>query len=727
MSFHKSSNSNDESHSPTTTTGDIESMALRNRGVGGFNDLTDVYSFDSSSTGGTDAFSELEGSEMQQLPSRPSPPPPPPSSQPASQFGGYRTFSTPFSASRTLPRQALNTAQIMGTCASVLAVAVVVISLVWLGILTGLWIYNLKTTQHDIRHLNRTIAAVNASIPEGNGTVFFDDEWLMANGPHPGRKFQLNASLVTGGTTRNYAGPDADGIILLDTTLNPVFPEDQFAVVGDTDATTRIEFDLSLIPSATLHLYSWPNKDGTVAMLSDIIASSNNHTTFLDSTFAILNAVDTSKRAQFYAGLITSATNHTYSFPDLTGVLALIAGAQTLSDKTIDNSNSITVVDSNLAIQDTAGGNSALFNANSLSGDQTFSFPDLTGTFVLTTGVQLIEYKTLDNTNTIIIKDNKLTIQSSSNAAATGQFTMPTTPTSHTYTFADSNYTVVGRSGTAWDYTSLAMDSLVDAYKDIRVVASNGVDRFFAFRGQGPAPTANAGILLSSFSTNNFMLYNQVGGTFASDFVISFNATYPTGYNELGTTALSIDHNTLDLRLHKQADETIYAELDVSGLTAARTVSFQDKNCTLACISDIGTPTGFFATGGPSIPNGVATVATYTSVSGVGRNNLGSNFATGTGAFTVPVTGYYSFSANAVFSTSTAGTQRTFYITINGDFLSGVLAVGNTAPIASASVSLANAHVYLTASQIVNTVVTQDSGSSMSVSVYFSGTLVSQA
>ena len=228
---------------------------------------------------------------------------------------------------------------------TLIATVLGIISVIWIAIVTGLWLYNKSILVGDINNLDDRVDAINASIPEGNGTVFFDDEFTIANGPQPGRKFMFNASLVAMGTKRNYAFPNDDGIVLLDSTFEPVFPEDEFAVVGDVDPTTRLEFDLSLIPGSTLRLASWQNKHCTVACLDDINGGGGNATEFLDSQFAILNDPDTTKRAMFDASQIDPLTNRTYAFPNLNGTLTLTTGAQTLTDKIIDSTTNTVTAD----------------------------------------------------------------------------------------------------------------------------------------------------------------------------------------------------------------------------------------------------------------------------------------------------------------------------------------------------------------------------------------------
>lgn len=312
-------------------------------------------------------------------------------------------------------------------------VSLVLVGLLVNSILIGDHVRSLHHTNSGleslIQQIQTQIDIVNASLPEGNGTVFFDDAWTMADGPHPGRQFRFNASLVASGTIRNYATPDTDGVILLDTTLNPVFPEDRFAIVGSSpdSPTTRIEFDLSAIPSATLHLFSWPNKNGVVATLTDlsILSPLGNETVFLDNNFAIVNYIDESKRALFNVGLLSAGTNRTVAFPDLDGTMALVAGAQTLSNKTWDDTNDIRVivgttatpVNNRFVLQSTAGVgfHSVTLTTTAVGGgvsaDRTLQFPNLAGSLVLTTGTQTIHDKILDTSDSITLVGSDFMIE----------------------------------------------------------------------------------------------------------------------------------------------------------------------------------------------------------------------------------------------------------------------------------------------------------------------------
>lgn len=194
--------------------------------------------------------------------------------------------------------------------------------------------------ENDIDTVEGDVTVLNETMPEGNGTVFFDDEWVMVSADDHSHQFAFNASLITTifpSTRRNYALPDEDGTIALLENLPATqteFADDAFAIYEAGSPLTRLEFDLSLIDSGVTRILSAPNKDGTIATLDDITTmASSNQTTFFDSQFTIENDPDTSKTAMFDASQIMG--DRTFTFPNLDGTLVLTEGAQTITDKTL--------------------------------------------------------------------------------------------------------------------------------------------------------------------------------------------------------------------------------------------------------------------------------------------------------------------------------------------------------------------------------------------------------
>ena len=411
-----------------------------------------------------------------------------------------------------------------------------VMAVVGLGVTTGLWQYNVnqlydkdKQQQQRIAELEAQIQAINASLPAGNGTVFFDDTWVMANGAQPGRKFMFDAGQITVGTKETFIWPNVSGTVALQQTLPPaqtVFPEDEFAITGVADSR-RIEFDLSLLTPGAFRLYSTPNKNGVLALISDVVAIAGNTSVFSVASFGLIGDPDTSIHMMFSDDLLQTDTNYTYIFPDAQGAdaeLVSTGGAQTLSGKTLDDSNTIEVVDSNLAILGTGGGNAAFFDANALSSDRTFDFPNVDMTFI-------------------------------------------------------------GREGSQWSTTSLGMSNAAGSYDNILLVATSDIDRFFRFRTGGGGNPGSAGITLSAFDDDSYSLAAVSNGD--HDFTIFWNATAPSAYDELGIAVFSISGVTQQTQLHNPSDPASYATFDVSGLSAVRTLAIPNKAGTIALISDV--------------------------------------------------------------------------------------------------------------------------------------------
>jgi hypothetical protein len=76
--------------------------------------------------------------------------------------------------------------------------------------------------------------------------------------------------------------------------------------------------------------------------------------TVRDNVFTVQDELDNTKQARLQLSGVTTATTRTLTVPDTDGTLALIAATQNLTNKTLDNSNTLTVRDDRLTIQDSA-------------------------------------------------------------------------------------------------------------------------------------------------------------------------------------------------------------------------------------------------------------------------------------------------------------------------------------------------------------------------------------
>jgi len=55
------------------------------------------------------------------------------------------------------------------------------------------------------------------------------------------------------------------------------FTDSEFVIVSAADTSKKAKFDMSLITTSTTRTYTWQDKNGTIALLSDITASTDHH------------------------------------------------------------------------------------------------------------------------------------------------------------------------------------------------------------------------------------------------------------------------------------------------------------------------------------------------------------------------------------------------------------------------------------------------------------------
>lgn len=151
----------------------------------------------------------------------------------------------------------------------------------------------------------------------------------------------------------------------------------------------------------------------TAAVWTEVSAAGGS--TFLDNAFQVQDNADNTKVLAFECSGITTGQTRTITVPDFSGTLATIATAQTFSDKTIDNSNTVTLSDALFTLQDNADATKTLVfqlsgQTTSIQGTiattfttaKTWTIPDATDTAVGKATTDTFTNKTIsDSTNTI--------------------------------------------------------------------------------------------------------------------------------------------------------------------------------------------------------------------------------------------------------------------------------------------------------------------------------------
>ncbi len=166
---------------------------------------------------------------------------------------------------------------------------------------------------------------------------FSDADFRLFSAGDATKEAGFDISLVTPGQTRIFQLPDGDGVLARISDIPVVsgtFADDAFAVTDNVDPTKILNFQIAGITTATTRTATWPDKDGVVAMISDIVAPGN---TFNDSLFRIFGNVDGTKLIAFEADtFITTATTRTITMIDEDLILLGRDNAQTVINKVIN-------------------------------------------------------------------------------------------------------------------------------------------------------------------------------------------------------------------------------------------------------------------------------------------------------------------------------------------------------------------------------------------------------
>ncbi len=170
------------------------------------------------------------------------------------------------------------------------------------------------------------------------------------------------------------------------------FADDAFSIFDNGDATKILNFELSGLTTSTTRTYSWPDKDGVVALLSDVVGGGN---TFADDLFRVFDNVDNTKQLAFQIAGITTATTRTATWPDKSGTVAFLSDIQIVSDEFLDGL---------FRINNTADPTKQL--AFDISGVttatlRTWAIPDSNDTFVGKATTDIFINKSIDGLNNI--------------------------------------------------------------------------------------------------------------------------------------------------------------------------------------------------------------------------------------------------------------------------------------------------------------------------------------
>lgn len=131
-----------------------------------------------------------------------------------------------------------------------------------------------------------------------------------------------------------------------------------------------------------------------------------------DASFTLRDDGDTTRKAQFQLSGISSGQTRTYTLPDASTVLVGTAIAQTLQNKTIDNSNAATLKDASFTLQDDADATKqAQFQLSGIATGtlRTYTLPNASTTLVGHDATQTLTNKSISGvSNTISALDTTM-------------------------------------------------------------------------------------------------------------------------------------------------------------------------------------------------------------------------------------------------------------------------------------------------------------------------------
>lgn len=168
---------------------------------------------------------------------------------------------------------------------------------------------------------------------------FSDADFSIFNAGDATKIAQVDASGISPGTTRTYAFPDKDGTFaMLSDIVAAVneFDDSLFRIFDNVDNTKKVAFQTSGITTATTRTVTLPDKDGTLAMLSDITAPGN---TFADDLFRVFDNVDNTKLLAFILDGFTTATTRSWTWQDADDVVVGRDTTDIFTNKSIDLAN----------------------------------------------------------------------------------------------------------------------------------------------------------------------------------------------------------------------------------------------------------------------------------------------------------------------------------------------------------------------------------------------------
>lgn len=317
--------------------------------------------------------------------------------------------------------------------------------------------------------------------------------------------------------------------------------------------------------------------------LSNKTLGTSNIATLSDGNFVLKGSIDPTKIWAFSSSNITTGTTRTLNAPDLSGTIALTTGAQTLSNKTLDNTTTATLKDTLFTLVD--DGDTSKILAHQLSGittgtTRTWTAPDASGTVVLDTATQTLSNKTfvapalgtpasgvLTNATGLPLTTGVTGILPAANGG-TGQNSSATFPASGVIVTEAATETLSNKTFVAPILGTPASGTLTNA---TGLPLTTGVT--------GVLPTANGGTGQNSTAT------------FPTSGVVVTEAGSATLSNKTIDNSNSVTVKSGSLSVQDSADTSKVLALSLTGITTGTTRTLTIPNASGTIVLDTATQT----------------------------------------------------------------------------------------------------------------------------------------